>query len=156
MATTRITPDNDSVVTEIEIAAPPARVFRALIEREQALQWGGGEAFEITEWEMDARPGGSWLLTSRERSGAGTGKIIEHHGEVLQIEPPRLLEVSWFANWHPDPAHRTVVRWELTPTKGGTHVIVTHSGLAALPGACEGYSQGWPGLVAQLKKFAEK
>jgi len=56
MATTRITPDNDSVVTEIEIAAPPARVFRALIEREQALQWGGGEAFEITEWEMDARP----------------------------------------------------------------------------------------------------
>ncbi len=53
-----ITSDNDAVVTEIEIAAPPARVFRALIEREQALQWGGGEAFEITEWEMDARPGG--------------------------------------------------------------------------------------------------
>ncbi|MFZ0420811.1 MAG: SRPBCC domain-containing protein [Candidatus Sulfotelmatobacter sp.] len=156
MATTRIAPDNDSVVSEIEIAAPPARVFRAMIEREQALQWGGGEAFEITEWEMDARPGGSWLLTSRERSGAGAGKIIEHHGEVLQIEPPRLLEVSWFANWHRDPAHRTVVRWELIPSKAGTHLIVTHSGLAALPGACQGYSQGWPGLVAQLKKFAEQ
>jgi uncharacterized protein YndB with AHSA1/START domain len=53
-----ITPDNDAVVTEIEIAVPPQRVFHALIDRDQALQWGNSDAFEMTLWEMDARPGG--------------------------------------------------------------------------------------------------
>jgi uncharacterized protein YndB with AHSA1/START domain len=151
----RITPDNDSVITEIEIAAPPQRVFEALINRDQALQWGTGEAFEITLWDMDARPGGKWHFVSRERNRTGA-EPYDHHGEILQIKPPLLLEYSWYANWHPDPAYRTIVRWDLTPTKTGTHLKVTHSNLAALPGLAQGYSQGWPGLVQQIKTFLEK
>jgi uncharacterized protein YndB with AHSA1/START domain len=153
-----ITSDNDAVITEIEIAASPERVFRAIVDREQALQWGGGEAFEIILWEMDPRPGGKWKFVSRERSGKNPAGVdrVEHHGEFLEFDPPRLLVQTWFANWHPDPAHRTVVRWELTPTKTGTHLKVTHSGLAALAGAAQGYGQGWPGLVGQIKNFVEK
>ncbi len=67
-----------------------------------------------------------------------------------------MLEVSWFANWHPDPAHRTVVRWDLASSKTGTLLKVTHSNLARLPGVAQGYSQGWPGLVEQIKNFVEK
>ncbi|MFZ0291797.1 MAG: SRPBCC domain-containing protein [Candidatus Sulfotelmatobacter sp.] len=156
MATTKITPDNDAVVSEIEIAAPPQRVFRALIDREQALQWGTNDAFEMTLWEMDVRPGGKWRFVSKERKGAGAGKDFDHHGEIVEIDPPRLLSYSWFANWHENPSHPTLVRWELIPTKAGTRLKVTHSGLAALPGACQGYSQGWPGLVQSLKNFVEK
>jgi uncharacterized protein YndB with AHSA1/START domain len=48
------------------------------------------------------------------------------------------------------------VRWELTPTTKGTLVRVTHSGLAQLPAARTGYSQGWPGLLDALRKFLEK
>ena len=154
MATAKITPDHDAVITEIEIAAPPARVFQALVDREQAMQWGGGKEYEITLWEMDARPGGKWRFISKERQAEG--KIFEHEGEIIRIDPPRLLEYSWFANWHPDPKHRTVVRWELTPTTAGTRLKVTHSGLAALAGVAEGYAQGWPGLVQQVKNFVEK
>ena len=156
MATTKITPDNDAVVSEIEIAAPPQRVFRALIDREQALQWGTNDAFEMTLWEMDVRPGGKWRFVSKERKGAGAGKDFDHQGEIVEIDPPRLLSYSWFANWHENPSHPTLVRWELIPTKAGTRLKVTHSGLAALPGACQGYSQGWPGLVQSLKNFVEK
>jgi len=151
-----ITPDNGAVITEIEIAAPPGRVYQALTTREQALQWGRGDAFEVTLWEMDARPGGKWRFVSRERQGTGTGKAYDHHGEILQLDPPRLLEYSWFANWHPNPTHPTVVRWDLTPTKTGTLLKVTHSGLAPLPGAAQGYSEGWPGLVQQIKNFVER
>ena len=156
MATTRITPDNDAVVSEIEITAPPDRVFQALITREQALQWGTNDAFEMTLWEMDARPGGKWHYVSRQRKEPGAGNNFDHHGEILEIDPPRLLEYSWFASWHPNPSHRTVVRWELTPTKAGTHLKMTHSGLAPLPGVAQGYSQGWPGLLQQIKNFLEK
>jgi uncharacterized protein YndB with AHSA1/START domain len=156
MASTTTTPDHDAVISEIEIAAPPERVFQSLITREQAMQWGGNDQFQLTHWEMDARPGGKWRLVSKQRTGPGAGANIEHHGEILEIDPPRCLEYSWFANWHSDPTHRTVVRWELTATKAGTHLKMTHSGLAPLAGACEGYSQGWPGLLQSIKRFVEK
>lgn len=154
MASAIVSSDNDAVVTEIEIAAPPERVFRAITERDQAMQWGGSKDFQITFWEMDARPGGQWRYIARERKQAGVE--FDHHGEIIQIDPPRLLEYTWFASWHPDPAHRTVVRWELTATTTGTRLKVRHSGLAGQKGLAEGYSQGWPGLVQQIKGFVEK
>lgn len=158
MAGTIITPDRDAVVTEIEIAAPPERVFRALTDREQAMQWGGNEQFQLTHWEMDARLGGKWSLASKEYSPQNPSDpfVYKHHGEIVEFDPPRVLAYSWFANWHEDPSHRTLVRWELTPSKTGTHVKVTHSNLKPLPAACEGYSQGWPGLVRAIKNFLEK
>jgi hypothetical protein len=36
MAKSIITPDRDAVISEVEIAAPPERVFQALVTREQA------------------------------------------------------------------------------------------------------------------------
>jgi uncharacterized protein YndB with AHSA1/START domain len=156
MSKSQITPDNDAVITEVEIAAPPQRVFQALIDREQALQWGKSDAYEMTSWEMDARPGGKWRFISRARKSAGAGSDLDHHGEILEIDPPRLLVYSWYASWHENPVVRTVVRWELSPTKLGTHLTVTHSGLLPLPGACQGYSQGWPGLVQSIKNVVEK
>jgi uncharacterized protein YndB with AHSA1/START domain len=153
MPKTVITPDQDAVISEIEIAAPPERVFKALTTRDQALQWGTTDAFQVVSWEMDARPRGKWSFTSVEKGGA---KEYEHHGEVLEVDEPRVLAYTWFANWHEDPLHQTVVRWELTATPKGTNVKVTHSGLAKLPSAAAGYSQGWPGLLQDLKRFLEK
>ncbi len=39
MATAKITPDQDSIVCEIQIAAPPERIFQALIDPKQVMQW---------------------------------------------------------------------------------------------------------------------
>jgi len=39
MATTEVIPGGDAIVTEIHIAAPPQRVFQALVAPEQVLQW---------------------------------------------------------------------------------------------------------------------
>ena len=33
---------------------------------------------------------------------------------------------------------------------------ITHSSLASMTGTAQGYSQGWPGLVQQIKSFVEK
>lgn len=159
MSTTRITDDQDAVVSEIEIAAPPDRVFQALTDRSQAMQWGSGGNFEMTVWEMDVRPGGKWQFISREKgvkNPDGSAREFEHHGEVLEVDPPRTLAYTWFASWHENLLQKTVVRWELTPTAAGTRVKVTHSGLGQMPAARTGYSQGWPGLVAALKEHLEK
>ena len=144
-------------LSEIEIAAPPSRVFRALIEREQALQWGSNDSFQVNDWHMDARVGGKWSFVSREcKSRDHAGLDYEHHGEILEFDPPRRLVYTWFANWHELPSHQTMVRWDLTPTTNGTHVKVTHTGLAALASARKGYAEGWTSLLRAIRNHVEK
>jgi uncharacterized protein YndB with AHSA1/START domain len=106
---------------------------------------------------MDARPGGSYSYASTSSSISVNGvSEFKCHGEILKFDPPRLLVYTWISNWHQDPKLATTVRWELTPTASGTHVKVTHSGLATEEVARKDYSGGWTGVVAQLKQFAEK
>jgi len=152
-------------VTEIFIAAPPKRVFKALVDREQALKWGDGPRFTMTEWEMDARVGGKWSFVSKDRSNKDrsnkdrsnkeSASGLEHHGKILKLEPPRLLEYTWYASWHSNQLQETVVRWDLSAVSSGTQVKVTHSGLAQMPAERKGYAGGWPGLLAAIKEFVE-
>ena len=157
MATATITPNQDGVESEIQIAAPPERVFLALTDAAQLRQWFTPPSCPVHLWEMDARPGGRYRYTT-EKGTVVVNNVSEFecHGEILEYEPPRLLVYTWIGNWHKDKAGVTVVRRDLTPQAGGTHVKVTHSGLAQEPTARKDYSGGWPGVVQQLKKFIEK
>ncbi len=156
MLTTSTIPDQDAIVTEIEIAAPPERVFQALTDSAQLKRWFNDPACPIKFWEMDPRLGGRYRYATEKGSiVVNNVSEFECHGEILDYDPPRILAYTWIANWHDDPARRTVVRWELAPKAGGTHVKVTHSGLKNLPIARKDYTGGWPGVLNSLKKFAE-
>lgn len=152
MATTFVTPDQDTIVSEIDIAAPAARVFNGICDAETVRR--RHPEFEI--FEMELKVGGKWRLDLRTPKPYQGVNVVRHDGEVLEIDPPHLLVYSWFANFHDDPKHRSIVRWELTPTKAGTHVKLTHSGLAAEPRACKEYAGGWPAVLQELKAFSEK
>ena len=156
MATLIITPDQDAIVSEIRIAAPPERVFRALSDPGELKRWFSGPECPAKFWKMDARVGGQYSYSTEKGSIAVNGvSEFECHGEILECDPPRLLVYTWIANWHDDKSARTVVRWELEKKGSGTHVKVTHSGLANLPIARKDYSGGWTGVVEMLKKFVE-
>jgi uncharacterized protein YndB with AHSA1/START domain len=151
-----ITPDQDAIVTEIEINAPPARVFKALTDPKELIRWFTDESCKAKSWEMDARLGGRYAYATEKGSVVVNGvSEFECHGEILEIDPPRLLVYTWIGNWHLDKQRKTVVRWELTPSGTGTKVKVTHSGLALEDVARKDYSGGWPGVVEKLKQFAE-
>jgi len=157
MATAIVTPDQDAIVSEIQIAAPPERVFQALIDPKQVMQWWTSEQCQIESFAMDTRPGGRWRYDTKQ-STLNINGVSKFHcdGEILEFDPPRVLAYTWIANWHDDKTRRTVVRWELAASAGGTRVKVTHSGLSKLPLARKDYSGGWPGVVEQLKRFMEK
>jgi uncharacterized protein YndB with AHSA1/START domain len=157
MATTTVTPDHDTIVSEIDIAAPPERVFKALTDAGELKRWFSDPSCPIKLWEMDARLGGRYrYATEKGTVVVNNVSEFECHGEILEFDPPRLLVYTWLGNWHDDTTRRTVVRWELTSKAGGTHVKVTHSGLAKLPVARKDYTGGWPGVLDMLKKFTEK
>src|SRR5271165_4081350 len=47
---------------------------------------------------------------------------LESRGRVLVLDPPRVLEHSWFENVPP----AAVVRWALEPDGGGSRLTLTH------------------------------
>jgi uncharacterized protein YndB with AHSA1/START domain len=154
---TSITDVQDAVVTEIEIAAPPQRVFAAITDAKQMKRWWISPICDETLWEMDARVGGKWGFSTTPATKSINGvNEFKCHGEILELQPPKLLVYTWIANWNDRPESKTVVRWELTPTPAGTRVKVTHSGLAGQKVVRELYQGGWPGVVDGLKKFVEK
>ena len=88
MATAQITPDQDAILAEIFIAAPPARVFEAISDVNQRAQWWGMKGnFHVNSSASDLRPGGKW---SHEGVGPA-GQPFHMEGEYLEVEPPRLL-----------------------------------------------------------------
>jgi uncharacterized protein YndB with AHSA1/START domain len=152
-----ISSTQDAIVGEIEIEAPIERVFEALIRQDQLIRWFSDPGCPAEIWEFEPRVGGRWRFVTPDCGKPVNGvSKFEAEGEVVEIDPPRLLIYTWIGNWHNDPAHKTQVRWDLTPSPAGTTVKVTHSGLAKDPVAHKDYSGGWIGVLDYLRKFVEK
>jgi uncharacterized protein YndB with AHSA1/START domain len=158
MPLSQITPDQDAIITEIEVAAPPERVFQALTDPAQLIRWWTDKVCQTSGWHMDARLGGKWRFEASDPSGKVVVNGVSNfkaHGEITEFDPPRVLAYTWLGNWHDHPERPSRARWELSETKTGTRVKVIHSGLADQPVARKDYAGGWPGLLALLKKYCE-
>ncbi len=138
-----------TIVQEIMIQAPAERVFDALTDPDQRLQWWGIEGrFQANHCESDLRPGGKWTMRG---IGVG-GRPFEVGGEYREVERPRLLVFTWLPTWQED-ATETVVRFDLVETGGATTVRLTHSGLST--DKTRQSHQGWLQLLESLRIFTE-
>jgi uncharacterized protein YndB with AHSA1/START domain len=155
MATTIIALDQDAVISEIHIAAPPERVFAALTDPKQVMSWWASDKCHIDNYSIGHNAGGRYIHDTKRVNGNDVVKL-HCEGEVLEYDPPHRLAYTWIADWHDNKSLRTVVRWELTPCSGGTQVKVSHSGLTREPAAREEYGNGWPNVVQKLKNFVEQ
>jgi uncharacterized protein YndB with AHSA1/START domain len=150
MATIALTPDQDTINAEIQITAPPDRVFAALTDPGQVPQWWGQQGmYTITRWTADLRPGGKW----RSEGAGADGKAFHVEGEYLEVDPPRLLVHTWIPSFH---QIHTVVRWELQSHQGGTLLKLRHSGFAGNPQAAKDHSLGWTRVLAWVQSFIEQ
>jgi uncharacterized protein YndB with AHSA1/START domain len=149
MASSKGTPDADAIVSEIHIQAPPERVFQALVDPKEVVQWWGqAGVYRCTKFHADLRAGGSWSSAGLD----GEGRAFEIRGEYLEVDPPRLLVYTWIASWTGDV--KTTVRWELQATSQGTLVRICHSGFAAHPEVAQSY-RGWPRMLGWLQAFLQ-
>ena len=135
----------------IEIAATAARVFRALTTPTELLAWWGNRAtYPSTHWELDLRVGGEWLSRWRGPDGA----TFALGGEIIELDPPHLLIVSWWDERYPALPH-TRVRYEITETRTGCVVTVTHSGFDTDRRDYEDYHGGWSEVLRRLRAHSE-
>ena len=137
--------DSGVVKAEIEIAAAPDRVFRALTDpAELAAFWGSDDMYRTFDWKIDLRPGGAWSALAR--GADGTEMTVD--GEYIEVDPPRLLVFTWRPSW--DDYAVTTVRYDLEPTATGTRLRVTHTGFVDRDMAAAGTGEGWKRVLEWL------
>src|SRR5215472_14749307 len=151
MATSVIMPDNDTILADIFVAAPPERVFEAISDPKQLMQWWGKKGmYRSNSWVADVRPGGKWRC-----DGTGAeGNVYRVEGEYLEVDPPHKLVHTWIASWSGPLA--TTVHWELTPSNNDTKVNLRHTGFKNLPDAARSHAQGWSRVLVWMQAYAER
>ena len=132
-----------TVHATVELAAAPDAVFRALTDPDElARWWGSPELYQTHDWKLDLRPGGKW--SCQARSVEGTGEV---RGEVLAVDPPRLLEVTWEPSW--EEYKRSIIRYTLDKVPGGTRLSLFHRQLPS-EASTDGHADGWTRVLGWL------
>jgi uncharacterized protein YndB with AHSA1/START domain len=133
----------DTIDVTYDLAAPPAKVWRALTEPALLARW-------LMPNDLRAEVGHRFTFTAQPMPG-WDGVV---HCEVLEVEPERRLAYSWRggSDGPGSPGGRldTVVRWTLTPSaSGGTALRLEHAGFTPLNRfAFDAMSRGWGGKLA--------
>lgn len=136
----------DEVRRELQIRAPRARVWEALTEPSQLLQW-----FPTKRAEIDLRPGGDAVLEWDEARAEAVVDVVEPPGRFV-------------FRWRPEGLGRpfTTVSFTLDEMEDGasTRVRLVESGFASLPDQIETQSQkgndeGWAHELQELKEYLE-
>src|SRR5215203_335321 len=107
------------------IAAPPDRVFAALVDPEALAAWLPPDGMSGRFERFDARPGGSYrMVLTYEDASTASGKatadsdIVE--ARYIDIVPgARVVQAVDFVADDPDLAGTMTMTWEVTPTDHG-------------------------------------
>ncbi len=142
---------NDTIIQEITIRASAARIFEAITDPDELLEWWEIEGqFRLVRALCDVRSGGKWTMRLIEHTDGEQHEAIVH-GVYRTVVKPNLLEYTWRREEEGHP--ETIVRWELQQYGDSTKVRVTHSGLIT-PQLRERNS-GWVFMVQLLKDYVE-
>jgi uncharacterized protein YndB with AHSA1/START domain len=129
-----------AIVEDLTIEGSPQRVWGAITEPDEIMQW----------WAYEARvkPEVGALGEFRFRPPAG----------VLQFEMTELDErskVHWISRQGTPHWTGTSVTWQLTPVQNGTRVVFTHDEFAQVDEAYGRTRGNWEYFISSLKSYLE-
>ena len=135
-----------SVTIVRRIKAPPAKVWAAITQPEQMMQWWDPDAGPTLSVVADVRPGGRFSVVFRLLNGD------EHNptGIYQEVVPEKRLAFTWDL---PGKLEReSLVTFRLEPFDGGTELTLTHEYLPD-ESARKSHEDGWSGLLNKLPVF---
>ena len=134
-------------VTQV-MNAPRERIFAAMTEPADVVQWWGPRGFSTANVELDPRVGGGYRIWMQPPDG----ELFHLSGSFLDVEPPSRL--SYTFDWEePDPDDReTVVTVSLADVDGATEVSVTQ-GVFATEARLALHRDGWTDSLDKLREL---
>ena len=136
-----------STSSSVAIDAPVDEVWRAITTPETIKQWFFGVDTE-TDWKQ-----GSPIV----HTGEWQGKPYVDKGEIVRIEPPRVLVHTHWSDLSgtPDtPEHYQEVTWEVSERSDGSELTITEHNLPS-DGAKDASDQAWSMVLDNLKQLLE-
>ncbi|MGE7136808.1 SRPBCC family protein [Luteibacter sp. NPDC031894] len=135
-----------SVTLVRKIKASPAKVYAALTQPEQMIQWWGPDAGPTLRAEADVRTGGRFRIAFRLTSGD------EHEatGVYREVVPDRKLVLTW--EWSGSTQPPSLVTFHLEPRDGGTELTLVHEQLPD-EATRNSHEAGWTGLLDKLSRY---
>jgi len=139
----------DPIVHERILPAPPEVVFRAWSEPASLRAWMlPAPGMRSADVDLDFRVGGAFRIVMH-----GEENDYAHHGEYLEIDPPKRLVMTWVSEWIAEASARTLVTVSLEPAAAGrTRLLLVHEELPD-DGSYDGHEGGWAEI---LRKLAEQ
>ena len=152
--------DDEGHVLELvrEYSVDLARLWSAVTEPVQIIQWFGPEGMFLQSCEMDFRKTGPWVCTMRGKETMMTAKVS---GQVTSVSPPGegadkatgVVGFTWA--WHDDDDARgneSFVEFRVSETDTGARLTLRHTRLADTD-AAQGHSRGWMSTLAKMDRF---
>jgi uncharacterized protein YndB with AHSA1/START domain len=143
------------------IAAPPAQVFGALVDREALAAWLPPEGMTARFERFDPRPGGFYRLVltyadaSRAVGKASADSDIVEARYVDIVPGVRVVQAVDFVSDDPAFAGTMTMTWEVTAVDGGTRVDITADyvpdGISA-----EDHATGLAASLSNLAEYVER
>ncbi|MEU5053997.1 MULTISPECIES: SRPBCC family protein [unclassified Streptomyces] len=142
------------------IAAPPAIVYGALVDRESLEAWlpPDGMSGRVERW--DPRPGGGFrmvltYLDAADNPGKTSGSTdVVEVGFAALAPPERVVQRAVFESDDPSYAGTMTMTWQLTATGDGTEVTVTATDVP--PGIDQSvHEAGIASSLANLASYVE-
>jgi uncharacterized protein YndB with AHSA1/START domain len=127
------------------IRTTPEKLWQALIDPEFTRRYW------VETWqESDWQPGSSWRIMIPD------GRVADS-GQVLEIEPPKRLVLSWRNEFKPEVRDEGYSRLtcELEQVGESVKLTVIHESDKPDSKLIEGVSSGWPHILASLKSLLE-
>jgi uncharacterized protein YndB with AHSA1/START domain len=136
---------NDRFVYVTYIRTTPEKLWTALITPEFTRQYFFGITME-SEWKPDA----SWRMVGPD------GKVTDS-GNVLEIDPPRRLVLSWQNEFRPELKAEGYSRatFDLEAQGDMVKLTVLHEIEKQESKLIEAVSGGWPMILSSLKSLLE-
>jgi len=134
---------------EIFIRAPRERVWQALVDPDDTVQYFHGTRFDST-FEAGAP----------FRNVIVDGELLAVDGMVETCSPPHRLVITWHVNYDEEMAAEppSRVEWTLTPANDDgsvTRVTLRHGDLALSPKTWAHVKLGWVAILDSLKSLLE-